>query len=370
MIAIAEGPKRYLAGVDFKGNVYATDAMLHTKISGRERLFGLLFGKFHRDVLDEDVRKLKEYYYGQGFHEVKITPVTRNKPDDIGAVLVEFDISEGVRYRVRNISFEGNQRIKTDDLRKGMNLHSDQPMIQTVADADQKTLIGKYYALGCIDTQILPEKRYTDEPGVVDLVYRIQEGEPFRVGNIQVQGNDRTRDKVVRRETAMAGLLPGEPLDGNRLELARQRLVNLGYFTTAPDNPSSKPLELKMGLRHPPDKPYGDTATAADPLAGVSRMQGPDMDPRPPPRRCRASRKGSAAAAPRESISARRRPRPPRPVRSAARDESSIRKSIPRRSRCPSPPCRLPVAFPRPRPVPAARTRQPRLRSGPANLPA
>ena len=62
---------------------------------------------------------------------------------------------------------------------------------------------------------------------MVDLVYKIEEGEPYLLGELKIVGNERTKDKVIRREAAMAGLLPGEVLDKNRIEIFKQRLQAL-----------------------------------------------------------------------------------------------------------------------------------------------
>ena len=166
-------------------------------------------GKYHRDMLEEDKRKLVEYYQAQGFFEVTITPVTR-PGKSLGDVNLTFVISEGPQYKVRNLIFEGNQQIKTKELREGLQLHSGKPFLDAVREADRNLLLTRYYGLGCIKTQIVTEPRFTNEPGVVDLVYKIEESEAFLLGDLIIHGNARTKDKVVRREAVMAGLLPGE----------------------------------------------------------------------------------------------------------------------------------------------------------------
>ena len=70
------------------------------------------------------------------------------------------------------------------------------------------------YAVAAIRTR----GEFYAQPGFVDVVYHIEEGEPYVLGQIIVRGNARTRDKVIRREALMAGLLPGEMLDFNRIE--------------------------------------------------------------------------------------------------------------------------------------------------------
>ncbi|WP_240911152.1 BamA/OMP85 family outer membrane protein [Paludisphaera soli] len=273
VIQIFEGPKYQLASIDFKGNVFATDAQLWTKISSRKPVVAGFGGKYHRDMLDEDARKLIEYYQSQGFFEVRVAPVTR-AGEGLGDVHLTFVVSEGVRYHVRNLVFEGNDRIKEEQLREGLELHSNKPFLDAVRDADRERMLKRYYELGCIKTQIIAEPRFTNEPGVVDLVYKIEESAPFTLGEIIVRGNARTRDDVIRREFWQAGLLPGEVLDQNRLALAQQRLRNLGYFNENPE--MGKQIEVKIVNERPFDKPYRDLMMPLISEIGSTRMQGPD----------------------------------------------------------------------------------------------
>ena len=293
VIGIFEGPQFVVHSIDFKGNVFASDASLRSKITTGTRLLGIIGGKFHRDNLEEDSRKLKEYYQSQGFYEVAVTPVTRNE-SGLGKIAITYVVSEGTRYYVRNISFEGNKRIPTEKLREGLTLHSGQPILDSVKEADRKNLVAKYNEIGCIDTQIMPEPRYTDELGVVDIVYQIQEGEPFVLGELRIVGNERTREKVIRREAVMAGLLPGEPLDANRIQIFKQRLAGTRFFQTSPDS-GAKPIDIQITNRRPRDKPYGDNVAPEVNDVSLTRMQDPGPEIEVPPLSAPPSLSGSGA---------------------------------------------------------------------------
>ncbi len=93
--------------------------------------------------------------------------------------------------------------------------------MMAVKEADKNRMLLKYGEIGCIDAQIVSEPRFTNELGVVDLVYKIEEHEPYMLGELRIQGNGRTKDKVIRREAVMAGLLPGEVLDKTRIDALR-----------------------------------------------------------------------------------------------------------------------------------------------------
>jgi outer membrane protein insertion porin family len=273
VISIFEGEKHKVGGIEFEGNVFATDATLRLKITSRTAILGLIGGRYHRDNLEEDRRKLVEYYQGQGFFDVKVTPVT-DYGSSLGDVRLTYVIDEGVRYKVRNVSFEGNTKVPSEVLKQGLMMHSGQPILDTLKESDRKLLLSKYYDLGCIDTQVNGDARLTDQPGVIDLLYRIDEGDPYLLGELIIRGNERTKDKVLRREAANAGLLPGEILNLNRFDAYKNRLSSLGYFVNAPDQ--GKQIEVKIVDRRPADKPYGDNVTLDPNDVSLTRMQGPE----------------------------------------------------------------------------------------------
>ncbi len=278
VIEIFEGPKEELSSIDFKGNVFATDATLKTKIMCRIPILGF-FGRYQREMLDEDRQKLIDYYYAHGFFEVKVTPVTR--PADIsGKVALTFVVSEGTQYKVRNIVLEGNSKIKTAKLMEGLELHSGKPFMMGVRDADKERMLIKYNELGYIKASIMCEPRFTNQLGVVDLVYQIEEHEPFMLAELRIEGNNRTRDKVIRREAVQAGLLPGEILDKNRIEIFRRRLNSLGYFMNDPQK--GKQIDIKIVGERPANKPYGDLMMPLLGEATQARMQDPGGVDQPP----------------------------------------------------------------------------------------
>jgi outer membrane protein insertion porin family len=280
VIEIFEGPKVKIASIDFKGNLFASDATLKTHISSRKPILGF-FGKYHREMLEEDRQKLIDYYYSQGFFEVKVTPVTR-PGEQPGNVDLTFVVSEGTRYKVRNVILEGNKKIKSETLRSDLELHSGKPFMMAVRDADKNRMLLKYGEIGCIDAQIAVEPRFTNELGVVDLVYKIEEGELYTLAELRIQGNTRTRDKVIRREAVQAGLLPGEVLDRTRIEIFRRRLTALGYFQNDPQH--GKQIDVKIAARRPGDKPYGELMMSLLGDAPQARMQdpGPAVESAPP----------------------------------------------------------------------------------------
>ena len=158
--------------------------------------------------------------------------------------------------------------------------------MMAVRDADKNRMLIKYGEIGCIDAQIACEPRFTNQLGVVDLVYKIEEREPYMLGELEIEGNGRTKDKVIRREAVMAGLLPGEVLDKNRIEIFRRRLMRSGVFHERPaagqadQDRDRESAAQGQALRRLDDAAYLQEVTQA-------RMQDPgsgaDLVPAPPP---------------------------------------------------------------------------------------
>lgn len=274
---IFEGPKCRITDVEFVGNELVTDATLKTKVRTKP-LFGF-GGLYRREDIEEDARTLRQYYMSMGYFEVKVSYAIK-PASNLGERVVEYAIWEGVQYKVRDVAFEGNEQIATDLLREGLMLHSGQPFRQEVFDADVKRIEEKYGEIGCIDAMVDVERKFADpekQPGVVDLVYKIQEGEPYTLGRFLVQGNRTTRDSVIRREAEMAGLVPGEPLNLKRVELYRQRLSNLGYFVADPAQ--GKPIDIRLIGRRSADRPYGEVRELDMGEVIQARMQDPGPEP-------------------------------------------------------------------------------------------
>jgi outer membrane protein insertion porin family len=194
VIEIFEGPKLKVDNINFDGNHYFTSARLRTKLAACDPLRNLS-GQHHVELLDEDRQKLIEYYQSQGFFEAKVTPVTRPGAKS-GQVDVSFGISEGTLYAVRNLIVTGNTKIRTDELREGLELHSGKPFLLAMREADKNRMLIKYGEIGCIDAQIACEHRLTDEPGVVDIVYKIEENEPSSMfQELRIPGSGRGPNK-------------------------------------------------------------------------------------------------------------------------------------------------------------------------------
>ena len=157
-------------------------------------------------------------------------------------------------------------------------LHSGKPFEATLREADLKKIRDKFHEHGYIDLEIVPDLKATEKAGLIDLVYKITRNSPYLIGEINIHGNERTRAKVVLRELFMAGIEPGGPLNMNRLDMGKKRLINTRYFQNDPQNNNGKQIEIKAVNKREADQPYAEPAVL-DAEELVRRMQSPDEPP-------------------------------------------------------------------------------------------
>ena len=288
---IFEGEKFRIGSLTFVGNTFVEDSVLATKIESRKGFIGTLGEKRFKDGYENDRRSLMRFYQEHGFFDVDVQYTVKHGAS-LGDELVTFTISEKTRYKVRKIVFKGNDKIPTATLSQGLLLKPGDPFDERIRDMDHKTIISRYWSIGCIKTAIEKDQPIVDDPpGLCDVVYDISEGSPFYLGQLIYKGNAHTKEKVFRREAAMAGLLPGDILDLNRFDKYKQRVLGTGYVIkdSQPNSPG-KGLDIQIKNERSGDKPYGEDV-AIDPSASTpGRMQSPDEPP--------ATRTRPASAAP------------------------------------------------------------------------
>jgi outer membrane protein insertion porin family len=102
VFVITEGPKYQISEIRFTGNAFVSSAVLETHIRSSPKIIGLFGGDFNKELLDDDLHKLVDYYRSFGFMDVRISSEVQYQPDGCHAV-VTFHINEGVRYRIKDV---------------------------------------------------------------------------------------------------------------------------------------------------------------------------------------------------------------------------------------------------------------------------
>lgn len=234
-------PKK-ISKVTFHGNKVAPDGRLKMIIQSKPQFLGFFGGNFDRAKADRDTEKLTAYYFALGYFNARIGREIVKKPGS-EKVELRFVVNEGKRYRVRHLKFNGNQSFDSQSLRDLVKLKpSDKEMPffeKAQMDKDVNMLRDSYGANGYIFAKIQAQPRFLEEPGMIDLVYRVEEGKPYRVGkiNIFIEGDGVTRRSVVWNRMIQK---PGELIDIRKVRQS-ERLLNASQLFGDPNDPNSRP---------------------------------------------------------------------------------------------------------------------------------
>jgi outer membrane protein insertion porin family len=243
---VNEGSKAKIDHVAFQGNTSIKRGELlkaiKTKPKGIMNILSSTAGKLNSDQLQEDVRALRDVYQGKGYIQVDVrTPVVARHGTKVD---VTFQIVEGPQFHVGKVSISGARVFAIDEITQKLKLKPGAIYSPQALAADRKTISDLYGAKGFLDLAVIP----TPSPagsGTVDVSFRLEEGVQYYVDKVNISGNTRTKDKVIRRELALA---PGDLFNTVRMDRSRERLENLQYFSRAELRPA-EPLISVPGRR-------------------------------------------------------------------------------------------------------------------------
>ncbi|MFO1044143.1 MAG: POTRA domain-containing protein [Planctomycetaceae bacterium] len=226
---IDEGPKVKVTSVKFDGNEAFSDPLLKTKTRTKTQILWLFGGKYDPSTINDDIEGLRNYYYSLGYFDVQITPHQKFTTDK-AKVELHYEVNEGVRYRVNEISIVGNNVLSEEEIRSLMKVKSGEEYNERHINKDVEAVMAKYGEQGRLFAQVAPVRRWSEEPGVLDLVYRINEDKVYRIRNIGVHiagDYPHTRTNLIRN---ISPIHPGDLADPKKLQRFRQNLAGSGYF--------------------------------------------------------------------------------------------------------------------------------------------
>jgi outer membrane protein insertion porin family len=187
-------------------------------------------GTYKEDVLKNDVSLLVDHYYNNGYINVKVGEPEVRLASDRRGLVVTIGITEGEQFRVGDIGFKGELLEPEEAVRRKLQLKSGQVFNRSQLRSDLLLLTDICTDKGYAFANVNPATRINQERKAVDVTYELEKGEKVYIDRINVTGNTRTRDKVVRREMKLA---EGDLYSSSALKRSKQSLMNLGYFEDA-----------------------------------------------------------------------------------------------------------------------------------------
>ena len=274
---IVETRKVKIKAVKFVGASAFSEKKLRKTIKTRKHwMFSWLTGSgvYKADQFEEDREKLTAFYREQGYIDFEIKDVQLERPTP-KTMAVKITISEGRPYKVGAVSFKGTTFLPTNavsptfvpppvtkkstnrtevyaqrQLNKQFKMKAGDTFTPDGLSKDTTAVEDYYGAKGYIDVNgadgnLRVAKVPNVEKGTMDLEYKIEEGQKSYIEKIEIRGNTKTKDRVLRRELAVA---PGEVFDMVRVKVSKARLEGLQYFEKVDAKPEPTDIPNRKNL--------------------------------------------------------------------------------------------------------------------------
>ena len=278
---ITEGQKGAVRAVRFEGNAHFSERTLRKQMKTKAKTLISVFdksGRLDNQQLQQDLDSLREFYQNHGYIEVAIKDVRQEHYD--GSLRLVIVIAEGLQYHVGKLTIVGQQAGSADKIRGILKMKEGSIYSPKALHDDAKAVTDAYGAGGYVDVQLLPQG-IPAGPGVVDLTYTVDEGGRSFVERVNIVGNTRTKDKVIRREIL---IVPGDVFNTVRVDRSKQRLENLGYFSkvdTFPEDttvPGRKDLLVQLEEKRTGSLNFGAGFSTIDSLVGFAELTQGNFD--------------------------------------------------------------------------------------------
>jgi outer membrane protein insertion porin family len=227
---VHEHAKVEVRRVNFVGNKAIPDEDLRDVIVTREgNVLSLLTqaGTYREDVFQRDLVLLQAHYWDRGYVQVKVgTPVLELSPDK-RSLYITINIDEGPQYRLGKIDVKGDLLEPKEYFLSRVSVHPGEIFNRSKLSEDLQRLTDVYKDRGYAYVNATPATPVDEKTRTVDVTFEIQKGELVYFERINIHGNTKTRDKVIRRELRM---IEGEPYSQSLLDYSKRRVNALGYF--------------------------------------------------------------------------------------------------------------------------------------------
>lgn len=270
---ISEGPRTLISRISFIGNRHFGDDKLQKVIRSKEERWWRFWSgddKYDPDRLAYDRELLRKFYLDHGYADFRVDSAVAELSPDRRNFYVTYTLDEGVRYRVGNVNIRSEvPGVNADLYKKSLTFG---PGDWYKAGELEKTINRITAALeshqhSFIDVRPAVERRRDKK--LIDISFTLAEGQKIFVENINISGNVRTLDEVVRREMAIS---EGDPFNISKLKKSEQNLKELAFFETATVKPvpGSTPDKTNIDVTVA-EKSTGELSLAA----GFSTQDGP-----------------------------------------------------------------------------------------------
>lgn len=184
-------------------------------------------GKYNKNQIDADLFNVESYFMDRGYINVKVSePVVTLSPDRRWLNII-INVAKGDRFKINRIDITGDLLFEKSEMMKKIKSKEGNYFNRSLIREDIFNLTDLYGGLGYANANINPLTRVDPERKTIDLTLNIDKNKLVYIDKIQITGNTKTRDKVIRRELRLA---EGELYNIDKIKFSRERIYALGFF--------------------------------------------------------------------------------------------------------------------------------------------
>ncbi len=282
VFTVNEGVKGAIRRIAFEGNEHFSERVLRKQMKTRGKTlisFVDKSGRLDETQLQQDLDKLREWYQNHGYIDVEIKDV-RKEHSGNGPIIITIVIAEGPQYHVGKIAVSGEKAATEANIRALLKMKEGSVYSPKALHDDAKAIADAYGSGGYVDLVVLPEGTPAG-PARIDVHYKIEEGDRSFLQRVNIAGNTRTKDKVIRREVLLA---PGDVFNTVRVDTTKKRLENLGYFSKVETYPEDteiagrKDLDILVQEKRTGSLTFGGGFSTIDQLVGFAELTQGNFD--------------------------------------------------------------------------------------------
>ena len=277
---VEEGPRVRVQQILVEGNEAFPDRRIRRLLKTKLRRWLIGRATYDERVLEEDLERIASFYRKNGYQDVTVEKTVYEDPDH-GGLILRLLIHEGQQHRVGDVALDGNVLFPEHELRRLLTLKPGSVYSREALQEDLRLLKQYYGDQGYINAQVAPDTRLEEATKRVHLTYHITENELAYLNRIDIRGNLRTKDVVIRRELRM---YPGEPFNGKQMRTSIDRLYNLGFFeevnvdTEPTDKPNREDLIVDVKEAKTGSFSFGGGFSSVDRLVGLVELEQRNFD--------------------------------------------------------------------------------------------
>ena len=227
---IVEGVKGYLTKITFVGNKALGSRRIKKVMQTKEKgWFWWLNkkGRLETDVLEVDISRIKSLYHDHGYVMVRVSEPEITLSKNKKSIKITIRIEEGDQYSLGSLDIAGDILTTKEELLKGLKGKVGKVYRSSLTQKDLLWLTDQYADEGYAYVDVSPLTKLDQEEKLVHLTYKIEKGVKANINRIEIAGNTKTRDRVIRRELKIA---EGDLYNATRLRRSRERVKRTGYF--------------------------------------------------------------------------------------------------------------------------------------------